>query len=249
MNTAPSSSTPSRTPRIFSGAPNIVIALPGWVSSTDHLILLNSTNSVISFTHCSPCGNLWHERSPSTEPHLSSFPSRKHQPVTLRRVPWAPISGSLITLSSCPTAAIFGVRNRKRERHTVSSLLLLRRGNVDKPDVSRTEPRGGYGFEYGLIPTGKCPFSRLSIMHHVDVVIRKFFTIIVTFNLVGLILAIQDVWQYPWGYSSPLCLGNLLAAILVRNELFGRILYLLVNKLFAKVRSRILILISQSHAL
>jgi len=78
-------------------------------------------------------------------------------------------------------------------------------------------------------------------MHHADVVIRKFFTIIVTFNLVGLILAIQDVWQYPWGYSSPLCLGNLLVAILVRNELFGRILYLLVNKLFAKVRSGILI--------
>jgi hypothetical protein len=78
-------------------------------------------------------------------------------------------------------------------------------------------------------------------MHHADVVIRKFFTIVVTLNLVGLILATQDEWQYPWGYSSPLCLGNLLAAVLVRNELFGRILYLLVNKLFAKVRSGILI--------
>ena len=76
-------------------------------------------------------------------------------------------------------------------------------------------------------------------MQDADVVIRRFFTIIVTLNLVGLILAIKDEWQYPWGYSSPLCLGNLLAAILVRNELFGRILYLLVNKLFAKVRRRI----------
>lgn len=31
-------------------------------------------------------------------------------------------------------------------------------------------------------------------------------------------------------------LGNLYVAILIRNELFGRCLYLLVNTLFAKVR-------------
>jgi hypothetical protein len=49
MNTAPPSSTPRRMTRIFSGAPNIVIALPGWVSSTNNL-LLNSINLVISFT-------------------------------------------------------------------------------------------------------------------------------------------------------------------------------------------------------
>jgi hypothetical protein len=74
------------------------------------------------------------------------------------------------------------------------------------------------------------------MMYDADIVIRKFFTIIVVLNLIGLILAIKGVWQYPRSYSSPLCLGNLLVAILVRNELFGRVLYLLVNKLFAKVR-------------
>ena len=35
MNTAPN----TRTPRILSGAPHIAVALPGWVSCTDHLIL------------------------------------------------------------------------------------------------------------------------------------------------------------------------------------------------------------------
>ena len=95
--------------------------------------------------------------------------------------------------------------------------------------------RGGYGFNYGLIRTGVCLLTTIDDVRR-RYVIRKFFIIIVTLNLVGLILAIKEVWQYPWGYSSPLCLGNLLAAILVRNELFGRILYLLVNKLFAKVR-------------
>jgi len=79
MNTAPSSSTPSRTPRIFSGAPNIVIALPGWVSSTDHLILLNSTNSVISFTQSlreSLARALSFYRTPSVVVSQSQAPAR-----------------------------------------------------------------------------------------------------------------------------------------------------------------------------
>jgi hypothetical protein len=64
---------------------------------------------------------------------------------------------------------------------------------------------------------------------------RKFFTFIVIMNLVGLICAGVDVWHYPRRYTSPLVLGNLFAAVLVRNELFGRFLYLVVNTLFAKV--------------
>ncbi|KAI0294406.1 hypothetical protein BC826DRAFT_1091639 [Russula brevipes] len=63
---------------------------------------------------------------------------------------------------------------------------------------------------------------------------RIFFTFIVSLNLVGLILTTKDVWQYPRVHTDALVLGNLLAAILVRNELFGRFLYLSVNMLFAK---------------
>ncbi len=69
-----------------------------------------------------------------------------------------------------------------------------------------------------------------------DIIIRKFFTFIVLLNIAGLIVAIMDVWPYPRNYADALVLGNLLTAILVRNELFGRLFYLLVNKLFAKVR-------------
>ncbi|KAH9036141.1 hypothetical protein EDB85DRAFT_2210343 [Lactarius pseudohatsudake] len=63
---------------------------------------------------------------------------------------------------------------------------------------------------------------------------RKFFTFIVSLNIVGLILAILGTWQYPRKYAGALVLGNLLAAVLARNELFGRLLYLLANMLFAK---------------
>jgi hypothetical protein len=67
------------------------------------------------------------------------------------------------------------------------------------------------------------------------IIIRKLFTFIVLLNIVGLVVAIVDVWPYPRNYTDALILGNLLTAILVRNELFGRFLYLLVNKLFARV--------------
>ena len=54
-------------------------------------------------------------------------------------------------------------------------------------------------------------------------------------NIVGLILAILGTWQYPRKYTGAFVLGNLVAAILARNELFGRLLYSLTNMLFAKV--------------
>jgi len=57
----------------------------------------------------------------------------------------------------------------------------------------------------------------------------------ITLNLIGLLLAATSVWTYPRRYTGAFALGNLLVAILVRNELFGRLLYLIVNTLFAKV--------------
>ena len=58
-----------------------------------------------------------------------------------------------------------------------------------------------------------------------------------TLNVIGLFLTISGVWTYPENYTGAFVLGNLLTAILMRNELFGRFLYLFVNTLFAKVRS------------
>ncbi|KAJ7594973.1 hypothetical protein C8J56DRAFT_1044688 [Mycena floridula] len=63
---------------------------------------------------------------------------------------------------------------------------------------------------------------------------RKFFTSILVMNIVAFILGVTGVWIYPQRYTGAFVLGNLFAAILVRNELFGRVLYLIVNALFAK---------------
>lgn len=63
---------------------------------------------------------------------------------------------------------------------------------------------------------------------------RKFFTFVMALNITGIILAATGKWQYPRHYTGACVLGNLLTAILMRNELFGRFLYLVVNTLFAK---------------
>lgn len=70
----------------------------------------------------------------------------------------------------------------------------------------------------------------------IDDYYRKFYTIVVSINFVGLLLAALNIWTYPRHYTGAFVLGNLLFAILMRNELFGRLLYLIVNKCFAKVR-------------
>ncbi|THH33074.1 hypothetical protein EUX98_g1158 [Antrodiella citrinella] len=63
---------------------------------------------------------------------------------------------------------------------------------------------------------------------------RKFFCIVVALNGTGLLLAALNIWKYPRQYTGAFVLGNLLFAILMRNELFGRLLYLIVNTCFAK---------------
>ena len=67
--------------------------------------------------------------------------------------------------------------------------------------------------------------------------IRKFFLVAVLLNLAGIFLAAIGKWQYPRQYTGAFVLGNLQAAILIRNELFVRFLYFIVNLLFAKVCS------------
>lgn len=64
---------------------------------------------------------------------------------------------------------------------------------------------------------------------------RRFFILVLTLNFIGFSFAIADLWPYAKKYPSALVLGNLNFAILMRNEVFGRILYLFVNTCFAKV--------------
>lgn len=64
---------------------------------------------------------------------------------------------------------------------------------------------------------------------------RKLFTFVVTLNIVGLVLAASGHFPYALKRTGAMALGNLYFAILMRNELFGRFLYLFVNTCFAKV--------------
>ncbi|KAJ7219073.1 hypothetical protein GGX14DRAFT_589811 [Mycena pura] len=63
---------------------------------------------------------------------------------------------------------------------------------------------------------------------------RKFFTFVFTLNMVGIGLATSGHFPYAVNNTGALVLGNLNFAILMRNEVFGRFLYLIVNTCFAK---------------
>lgn len=67
---------------------------------------------------------------------------------------------------------------------------------------------------------------------------RKLFTFVFTLNVVGLCLAASGHFPYAVQRTSAMALGNLSCAILMRNELFGRFLYLFVTTCFAKVTTQ-----------
>lgn len=58
-------------------------------------------------------------------------------------------------------------------------------------------------------------------------VYRQFFTFCVTLNGIGILLAALNKFPYARNHLGALVLGNLLMAILMRNELFLRFLYLI----------------------
>ncbi|KAF7791249.1 hypothetical protein EIP86_002263 [Pleurotus ostreatoroseus] len=63
---------------------------------------------------------------------------------------------------------------------------------------------------------------------------RKLFTITFTLNMIGLGLAASGHWPYAIKYNGAMAVANFNFAILMRNEIFGRLLYLFVNTCFAK---------------
>jgi hypothetical protein len=56
---------------------------------------------------------------------------------------------------------------------------------------------------------------------------RKFFTFVTLLNLTGIILTALGRFPYAENHLGALVLGNLLCAVLMRNELFLRILYMI----------------------
>ncbi|KAF8633735.1 hypothetical protein AX17_004391 [Amanita inopinata Kibby_2008] len=63
---------------------------------------------------------------------------------------------------------------------------------------------------------------------------RKFFVFTFGINIIGLGFAAAGIWEYANVYSGPITVANINFAVLMRNEVFGRFLYLTVNTLFAK---------------
>ncbi|GJE86866.1 hypothetical protein PsYK624_029490 [Phanerochaete sordida] len=63
---------------------------------------------------------------------------------------------------------------------------------------------------------------------------RKLFTIAFSLNMIGLGLAASGHWPYAVKYQGAIVTANFNFAILMRNEIFGRLLYLFVNTFFAK---------------
>jgi hypothetical protein len=58
--------------------------------------------------------------------------------------------------------------------------------------------------------------------------------------MIGLGLTATGHWPYGAQYSGAIVVANFNVAILMRNEVFGRLLYLFVNTFFAKVGIQLL---------
>jgi len=79
---------------------------------------------------------------------------------------------------------------------------------------------------------------------------RKLFTIVVVTNLVLIILRwTGHSYTYGRAYPGAQVLGNFMVTVLVRNEIFGRILYWLANTFLAKNRSPMFIKYTATNVL
>ncbi|KAF6764854.1 hypothetical protein DFP72DRAFT_985959 [Ephemerocybe angulata] len=63
---------------------------------------------------------------------------------------------------------------------------------------------------------------------------RRFFVLSFGLNMIGLILAASGHWPYAVTYTGAIVVANFNVAILMRNEVFGRFLYWIINTCFAK---------------
>lgn len=129
----------------------------------------------------------------------------------MRRRPW------LSQLSSCP--------HQKRR-------LPLRRNPLPSP--RRKCRNGSYGHS-GSIHIGQISLRLIILGRITDSFYRKLFTFCFSLNMIGLGLAASGHWPYAIKYNGAMAVANFNFAILMRNEIFGRLLYLFVNTLFAKV--------------
>ncbi|EMD33120.1 hypothetical protein CERSUDRAFT_87441 [Gelatoporia subvermispora B] len=148
-----------------------------------------------------------------------------------------PEQGTMEAIVSLPPAPASAVTT---EKHPVLDLSQKQSDDEKKADLLTTVALVSAKKDVApapKAPVAKKPLRKLSRWLRFQLwfnTYRKFFTFVVTLNGIGLLLAALNVWKYPRQYTGAFVLGNLLFAILMRNELFGRLLYMFVNTCFAK---------------
>lgn len=112
------------------------------------------------------------------------------------------------------------------------------------PELSLSWPHGFKSLDAAIPPQKPAPakkkkpkVSRWILFQLWFNTYRKFFTFVVSFNITGIVLAALGRFPYAEDHMGALVLGNLLCAILMRNELFLRFLYIIAIYGLRSVRS------------
>lgn len=154
------------------------------------------------------------------------------------------IYDSSTELTPIPSPTSFVYLSKEQPSHangqlsntTLSPLLSVHEGitpNPSVPELSLAFPKGRRTSVAAdlktVVPKPKPvppKVSRLVLAELWFNTYRKFFTFIVAFNLAAIVLAATGHFPYAEKHMGALVLGNLLMAIMMRNELFFRFLYL-----------------------
>jgi len=101
------------------------------------------------------------------------------------------------------------------------------------PELTLQRPTGWQAIDANVLeatvkkpPPPKPKISRWILLDLWFNTYRKFFTFVTLLNLTGIIMAALNRFHYAEDHLGALVLGNLLCAILFRNELFMRFLYM-----------------------
>lgn len=178
----------------------------------------NSTNSGFeSHDHIDDAEKGLHGRRPSLPalpPLVHTDPKTPIQITTTglgsHLTPFSPIHEGITPQSSVPVLSLSWAKGwQAPDAPAAKSLPLDSAGQIKKPAKAKRK------------------VSRWILFQLWFNTYKKFFTFVTLLNLVGIIMAALGRWRYANEHLGALVLGNLLMAILMRNELFLRCLYII----------------------
>ncbi|KAF8751235.1 hypothetical protein RHS01_08629 [Rhizoctonia solani] len=147
-----------------------------------------------------------------------AFESEKSSPTSeLPTLPYQETQSTETTTPPSPTASLAPVEKEPNEKAIQGSIVPA----PPKPAQAKSKPPN---IEASL-------WIRFNLFFNTY---RKFYTFVVTLNGIGIVLAGIGRFEYAVNHSGALVLGNLLCAVMMRNELFLRFLFLIANTFFAK---------------